>query len=279
MAEKKKIDKKSFTVRLISGIVLVLLALLTVPRGGAVLLAVVAAISLIGISELYHVFGIHNKLLGLVGYAGAAAYYLFLFLDKENLVLPLLVGVFILCMAVYVFSFPKFGTEQVMGVFFGLFYAGILLSFLYLTREMKDGIYLVWLIFLSSWGCDTSAYCVGILLGKHKMAPVLSPKKTVEGAVGGVIGSGLLGCAYGVFFGQQMVEFSHPVLECAAICMVGALISQVGDLAASAIKRNHGIKDYGKIIPGHGGIMDRFDSIIFTAPMIYYAAMLLQTVI
>ena len=118
MAEKKKIDKKSFTVRLISGIVLVLLALLTVPRGGAVLLAVVAVISLIGISELYHVFGIHNKLLGLVGYAGAAAYYLFLFLDKENLVLPLLVGVFILCMAVYVFSFPKFGTEQVMGGIF-----------------------------------------------------------------------------------------------------------------------------------------------------------------
>lgn len=279
MAEKKTIDMKSFVTRLISGIVLVLIALITVPMGGVVLFVTVGVISLIGISELYHVFQIHNKLLGLVGYLGAAGYYLLLFFDGQQWTLLLLIGLFFLCMAVYVFSFPKYQTEQVMGAFFGMFYAGILLSFLYLTREMSDGLYLVWLIFLSSWGCDTSAYCVGILLGKHKMAPELSPKKTVEGGIGGVIGAGLLGLVYGVIFSEQMDEFANPGLACAAICMIGALISQVGDLAASAIKRNHGIKDYGKLIPGHGGIMDRFDSIIFTAPMIYYAAMMLQNVL
>ncbi len=279
MAEKKTIDMKSFITRLISGIVLVVLALITVPMGQTVLLVTVGIISLIGISELYHVFQIHNNALGFVGYIGAIGYYLLLFFERQEWSLILLVGVFFLCMAVYVFAFPKYGTEQVMGAFFGLFYAGVLLSCLYLTREMKDGLYLVWLIFLSSWGCDTCAYCVGILFGKHKMAPVLSPKKSVEGGIGGVIGAGILGLIYGWIFSGQMSEFSNPALECAIVCMVGAMISQVGDLAASAIKRNHGLKDYGKLIPGHGGIMDRFDSIIFTAPMIYYVAMLLQNVI
>ena len=95
------------------------------------------------------------------------------------------------------------------------------------------------------------------------MAPVLSPKKSVEGAVGGVAGAALLGVIYAA-------ATQGPMLEYAVICAIGALISMVGDLAASAIKRNQGIKDYGKLIPGHGGILDRFDSIIFTAPIIYY---------
>ena len=126
----------------------------------------------------------------------------------------------------------------------------------------------MWLIFLCSWGCDTCAYCVGMLIGKHKMAPVLSPKKSVEGAVGGVAGAVLLGVIYAA-------ATKGPMAEYALICGVGALISMVGDLAASAIKRNMGIKDYGKLIPGHGGILDRFDSVIFTAPVIYYLTLAL----
>jgi phosphatidate cytidylyltransferase len=113
-----------------------------------------------------------------------------------------------------------------------------------------------------------------MLFGKHKMSPVLSPKKSVEGAVGGVVGAALLGALYGMFVNTQMEDVNAIVIF-AIICIVGALISMVGDLAASAIKRNHDIKDYGKLIPGHGGVMDRFDSVIFTAPMIYILAMLL----
>ena len=101
---------------------------------------------------------------------------------------------------------------------------------------------------------------LGMLIGKHKMAPVLSPKKSVEGAVGGVAGAALLGVIYAA-------ATQGPMLEYAVICAIGALISMVGDLAASAIKRNQGIKDYGKLIPGHGGILDRFDSVIFCAPL------------
>lgn len=105
-----------------------------------------------------------------------------------------------------------------------------MLSFIYLTRELPGGKFHVWLIFRCSWGCDTCAYCVGMLIGKHKMAPVLSPKKSVEGAVGGVAGAAPLG--------MTMQQPPGPMLEYAAICATGAPISMVGDLAASAIKRN-----------------------------------------
>lgn len=180
-----------------------------------------------------------------------------------------------LLMTIYVFTFPKFTTEQITVAFFGIFYVGLMLSYLYQVRSMPDGKYLVWLIVLSSWGCDTCAYCAGMLLGKHKMAPKLSPKKTVEGAVGGVLGAALLGFLYGVYFEGHMVELARPGVISAAACAIAAVISQIGDLAASAIKRNHGVKDYGHLIPGHGGILDRFDSMIFTAPAIYFAVMFL----
>ena len=181
----------------------------------------------------------------------------------------------ILVMAVYVFAFPKYVSEQVMTAYFGVFYVAIMLSYIYQTRLLKDGLFLVGLVFLCSWGCDTCAYCVGMLIGKHKMSPVLSPKKSVEGAVGGVVGAALLGAIYAAVVGSHL-EAENPVITYAIICAVGALISMVGDLAASAIKRNHNIKDYGTLIPGHGGIMDRFDSVIFTAPVIYYLSMFMM---
>ena len=113
-------------------------------------------------------------------------------------------------------------------------------------------------------GCAAAsfAYFAGRALGKHKLAPVLSPKKSVEGSVGGVLGALLLGALYAYLI-------SLPIVETALICAFTSIISQFGDLFASAIKRNHEIKDYGNLIPGHGGILDRFDSVIITAPFIY----------
>ena len=107
------------------------------------------------------------------------------------------------------------------------------------------------------------------------MAPKLSPKKSVEGAVGGVVGAALLGVLYAFAMNRFVPGAEADALQYAILCAVGALISMVGDLAASAIKRNHDIKDYGNLIPGHGGILDRFDSVIFTAPIIYYMAIIL----
>lgn len=257
-----------FKTRLISGIVLVIIALATIISGSWILFFTLLAVSLIGMRELYKVMKVSNEhvtVLELVGYLGAVLYYIAMKADFGNYGTMAIIISMILILFVYVFGYPKYHAEQVMAAFFGVVYVAVMLSFIYLTRSLPDGKFLVWLIFLCSWGCDTCAYCVGMLIGKHKMAPVLSPKKSIEGAVGGVAGAALLGVIYAAATQGKMAEY-------ALICAVGALISMVGDLAASAIKRNQNIKDYGKLIPGHGGILDRFDSVIITAPVIYYLA-------
>lgn len=257
-----------FKTRLISGIVLVIIALATIISGSWILFFTLLAVSLIGMRELYKVMKVsdeHITVLELVGYLGAVLYYIAMKADFGNYGTMAIIISMILILFVYVFGYPKYHAEQVMAAFFGVVYVAVMLSFIYLTRSLPDGKFLVWLIFLCSWGCDTCAYCVGMLIGKHKMAPVLSPKKSIEGAVGGVAGAALLGVIYAAATQGKMAEY-------ALICAVGALISMVGDLAASAIKRNQNIKDYGKLIPGHGGILDRFDSVIITAPVIYYLA-------
>ena len=260
-----------FKTRLLSGIVLVLVAFLTINCGGYVLLATLLCVSLIGMQELYRAMHVRKEGFGaleLVSYAGVLLIYLLLI--PEDSVYPLMgvIASLVLIMCAYVFCYPAYQAGQIMAAFFGIVYVGVMLSYIYQTRMLPGGQFHVWLIFLCSWGCDTCAYCVGVLIGKHKMAPVLSPKKSIEGAVGGVAGAVLLGVIYAFFTKGGMVEYG-------IICGVGALISMVGDLAASAIKRNQGIKDYGKLIPGHGGILDRFDSVIFTAPVIYYLSLFL----
>ena len=259
-----------FKTRLLSGIVLVAVALLTIISGGYVLFFTLLGISLIGMQELYKAMKVRTdsfNALEIAGYLAAVIYYILMMIDFEKYGMMGVILAFMIFMFVYVFTYPRFNAEQVMPAFFGVVYVAVMLSFIYLTRNLTDGKFLVWLIFLCSWGCDTCAYCVGMLIGKHKMAPILSPKKSVEGGIGGVAGAALLGVIYAA-------ATQGPMAEYALICAVGALISMVGDLAASAIKRNQGIKDYGKLIPGHGGILDRFDSVIFTAPAIYFLAKL-----
>lgn len=261
-----------FKTRLLSGIVLVVIALAVIITGGNLLLGVMAVVSVIGMYELYRVFGAHNKFFGMIGYVAAVVYYANLLFHFLPDVMILYLGFLVLLLAVYVFSYPKYKADQVMAVFFGLFYVATMLSFIYQTRMLEAGEYIVWLIFLCSWGSDTCAYCVGVLFGKHKMSPLLSPKKSVEGAVGGVAGAMILTALYCYIFKNQMQIQTAEIWLLALVGGVGALISMVGDLAASAIKRNYDIKDYGKLIPGHGGILDRFDSVIITAPIIFFLA-------
>ncbi len=261
-----------FKTRLLSGIVLVAAAFVLLLTGGDILLISTFVISCIGLFELYRVFGMEKEAPGILGYLAAMVYYADLRFDFLWDTMIFVLGYLILLMFVYVFTYPRYRTEQLLAAFFGVFYVAVMLSFVWQTRMLPAGSYIVWLVFLCSWGCDTCAYCVGVLIGKHKMSPKLSPKKSVEGAVGGVLGAALLTILYGLAFKKAMgTEVSH-ILIMGAISAVGALISMVGDLTASAIKRNHEIKDYGKLIPGHGGILDRFDSVIFTAPIIYFLA-------
>lgn len=266
-----------FKTRLLSGIVLVVIALGTIITGGYVLLGTLLIISMIGMYELYRIFSFEKKGLGIVCYAFAILYYISMLykgVNSAEIFKGLLMGLTIGLMMAYVFTYPKYQIEHVMAAFFGFLYVGVMLSYIYQTRMLADGAFLVWLVFLGSWGCDTCAYCVGVLFGKHKMAPVLSPKKSVEGAVGGVVGATVLGALYAVCITKFAGASASPLFY-AIICGAGGLISMVGDLAASAIKRNHKIKDYGTLIPGHGGILDRFDSVIFIAPIIYYMSVLM----
>ena len=261
-----------FRTRLLSGIVLVVLALVLIITGRDILLGALLIISWIGMFELYRIFGLEKTAPGVLGYLTAMIYYgnvRFGFLPDMMI---FVLGFLILLMFIYVFTYPKYRTEQMLAAFFGVFYVAVMLSYVYQTRVLAAGAYIVWLIFLCSWGCDTCAYCVGVLFGRHKMAPHLSPKKSVEGAVGGVVGTALLTAGYCAIFRGAMGISTEDILILSAISAIGALVSMVGDLTASAIKRNYDIKDYGKLIPGHGGILDRFDSVIFTAPLVYFLA-------
>lgn len=271
-----------FKTRLLSGIMLVIIALFTLIMGGPVLFVTVAAISMIGLRELYQIFHVENKPLGIVGYVFALLYYALILVSGMG-TLPgnpsdwfvMLFMVFLIClMATMVFAYPKYHPSQLMAAFFGFFYVAVMLSYIYRIRLLPGGAFTVWLVFICAWGCDTCAYCVGMLIGKHKMAPVLSPKKSVEGGIGGIVGAALIGTLYALAI-NKWGSAGVSIVEFAVIGAVGGAISQIGDLAASAIKRNYNIKDYGTLIPGHGGILDRFDSVIFTAPIIYYLAVLL----
>ena len=259
-----------FVTRLLSGIVLMLAAIAALVLGGYVLYFVVVVLSLVGLFELYRAAGLEKTLPAKLGYLFCLLLDVSLPAENTELTLLILVAALMCILAVYVIAYPKYQIGQVTLLLFGLFYVGLLLSYVYRVRGLEGGVYSVWLVFIGSWGSDTCAYCVGKLIGKHKLPSKLSPNKTIEGCLGGVIGAALIGAIYAAVFTNQLSMFPSPVLAFAVIGSVSAVISQIGDLAASGIKRNYDIKDYGNLIPGHGGILDRFDSVIFIAPVVYY---------
>ena len=288
-----------FLTRLLSGIVLLIIITLMNIFGGAFMEFMLIFISVVGLREFYLALGISSKdkkknILEFTAMAGIVIYYWIAYvcymknmelayMEKElagpmismDALVPVIIFVFLAMMAEYVFCFPQMEGKTVANAFFGFIYVPVMLSFIFLTRAMSHGQYLVWLIYIVSWVCDTSAYCVGMLIGKHRLAPVLSPKKSIEGAIGGVAGSVIVSCIFAEILVKKTLIPDDMVWLFVLIGALGSIVSQIGDLAASAFKRNYEIKDYGNLIPGHGGILDRFDSVIFAAPMIYLLAQLL----
>lgn len=268
--------------RVISGIFLIALIAAMNLTGGPVMGCILLLIALQGLFEFYRAVGVYNgedkkhSVLECIGYAGTVVYYLTAMIVRDNILLDLMLIICIVLVAMlaaYVFVFPKFEGTLVMKAFFGFMYVPVMLCFIFFTRTMPRGEYLVWLIYISSWICDTFAYLTGSLLGKRKLAPVLSPHKSVEGAIGGIVGTVIISVVFSFFFLKAYdLKTAGNIWVFVLLGVVGGFVSQVGDLAASAFKRNHDVKDYGKIIPGHGGVLDRFDSVIFTAPMIYFLA-------
>lgn len=295
-------EKKPNTmlVRSISGAAIVVVMVSLIWAGGLVTTVGLAVISCIAYVELLSATGVRaagekkpcvfdvTGILVIVGYYAliyllkTAEPFIFMWQSRSEFLMLVVVFYLALLMSIFVFTFPKYKARQIICSFFGFVYGPVMLSFVLMTRLLLGkgdieaggtfynlGFFAVWMIFIAAWGSDTCAYFVGVLFGKHRITPRLSPKKSLEGYIGGVAGAGLLGLLYGAIL-MWTGHISSDILWCFALLGVcGSFFGLVGDLAASAVKRDFEIKDYGKCIPGHGGIMDRFDSVIFTAPMIY----------
>ena len=266
-----------FKTRLLSAIVLIALLVGIVVLGGYALLGGTFLLAVLAYRELMKAFEFKGGI-EIIGYIGIAVYFILMLLTENKIWLFLaLTGVLIAYMFLYVFTFPKYKAEDLAVAFFCFVYGGVLISFWYMLRELEYGFILTWPVFIWSSVSDTFAYCVGMLFGKHKLAPNLSPKKSIEGAIGGVVGSALCGGLYSAFVIEPQMGISGIGVTIAFVVAsaVGSMIAQVGDLVASAIKRNKGIKDYSKLIPGHGGVMDRIDSIIVVVPIVYLLSLLI----
>ncbi|MFV0314132.1 MAG: phosphatidate cytidylyltransferase [Anaerotignum sp.] len=259
--------------RIISAVLLFPILILIVIAGGLWLKASIIFLGLIGMHEFYQAFSQKNKGLHIIGYSFALFYGLFMdkIINVSNY-FNIFVSLFLVVLLIYtVICHNKTNALDAMTGFFGFFYVFFLLSHIYLIREFAYGKYLVWLAFIGAFGCDTGAYFVGITMGKHKLIPSLSPKKTIEGSIGGIVTATLLSLGYGVIIGNMVVfDNVNLLLLCGLSGFFGSFLAQIGDLAASAMKRFTSIKDFGKLIPGHGGVLDRFDSVILISPVLYY---------
>jgi phosphatidate cytidylyltransferase len=244
--------------RVLSGIIGVTLMIIIILKGEIYLDISLFIVSMIGLREIYNALtNLSINPIKWVGFLSCFFIYLSIYVQFEIYLLMLSVALILLIS--YVIN-EKIRFIDISATFFSIIYVPCMLiniSFLSNTRY-------IWMIFTIAFGTDTFAYLVGSTIGKHKLSPKLSPKKSVEGAIGGIVGSLIVTLTYSYYFAP------NPFWIIALLAIVSSVLAQIGDLAASKIKRESGIKDYGNIIPGHGGILDRFDSIIFVSPIVFY---------
>ncbi len=249
--------------RVLSGLIMApLLAILYF--GGYVLFAACFIIGIMAVREFYN--GFHAMDIkpnyGIAVIAAVALYAIDLFTDDPQWYMLWFFGA-VLASLLYLFNIEHRKLEDAMATITGLVYVVFFSFHVTLVEQTEYGI-LIWLVVLTAFGTDIMAYFSGFLFGKHKLSPKISPKKTIEGSIGGTLGSVILSGLFGYFFAPEVL------VHCLIIGVLGGIVSQFGDLTASIFKRKMGIKDYGNLIPGHGGILDRFDSVLFTGPLVYY---------
>jgi len=277
--------------RVISGLIMAPL-LIVVYLGGYFLLAGVFALSWLALREFSAAFGERKPATWVFAASLAILYGGYLIPPLRALIMLPWVFVSVALGLISMFAVTKRGLTaglgSIVGVFLCIFFTFhiVLTDNYYSAHSAPNGGLgfsgldnYVWIIVLTAFGTDIFAYFVGSLLGQHKLCPELSPKKTVEGAVGGVLGSVVL-CGLFCFLlsllrksgfvTTSFVQFD----DCIALGVLGGIVAQLGDLAASALKRHLSVKDFGTLIPGHGGVLDRIDSVLFTAPLVFYYMML-----
>lgn len=249
---------------MLSAIIGIPLLVAAVYFGGLYLLTVVAALMFLGAREFSRIVeGMDLRAPVFLLLPGCAILMVFTYFNRQEFPGSAVALVLIIYLLAVVILFPRFTPVDAAVSLMGTFYLGLIL-YVYLLSTIDRG--WLWLIFMliCTWSTDTAAYFVGRKWGKRRLAPVLSPGKTVEGAAGGILGS---------IAASALIVLIHTELPFIQVMVLGLLVglaAQAGDLFESAIKRQAGIKDAGRLIPGHGGVLDRFDSMLFTAPLVYY---------
>lgn len=254
--------------RIITAIVSLAVFLAVLYAGAVTLRIAIGIVILIMLHELYSAItsSVPLKVTGMLsGIVLMAGIYF------DSMFKPAIAVLIMLFMIIMVFQHEKVSYREVLASAMLTVYVVLFMSYIPLLREERGLGYMAF-IFLIAWGSDTAAYFCGTFFGKHKLIPKVSPKKTVEGSAGAVVCSALICMLYVFLWGKVygVGESTYSYLMAALLGAVGSAVSQLGDLTASAIKRDAGIKDYGKIFPGHGGFMDRFDSVLFITPLVYY---------
>lgn len=187
-----------------------------------------------------------------------------------RIAIPCILFAALYLMGAMVFSRGKLPVESVTAAGFLSFYIVAAFLCILFLRDADRGAYTYLLIFIGAWITDSFAYFTGMLFGKHKLIPEISPKKTVEGSIGGILFCGASFILYGVLIGHFFENAERMNLVALfAYGVIVSVVSQIGDLSMSAVKRHYGIKDFGKIFPGHGGILDRFDSILAVSLVLF----------
>ncbi|ESE31109.1 phosphatidate cytidylyltransferase [Eubacterium brachy ATCC 33089] len=250
--------------RIISGVVMLPLLAVLYFGGWAVKIAGFL-VAVIGIKEFYSGFEkMDIKPSFAIGMCSAAMLYCINIFYPSPEAHFLWLFLSILACLLYLFDIDNRKLEDGMATATGIIYIVFFSYHIVLFDQLGYLRIFIWLAIISAFGTDIFAYFVGMALGKHKLCPKISPKKSIEGSVGGIVGSVILSGIFTMIFAQNYI------MHGCVIGLLGSVVSQFGDLTASVFKRKMGIKDYGKLIPGHGGILDRFDSVLFTAPVVYY---------
>lgn len=236
----------------------------------------ILTLSIIGVREFYNSFDNMDKHYKYLGILGSAIFACIGSLDYKYLFIPsfIIFGFILCCIAVLNYSTNSIRDAGI--TLLGILYVPCLFSFVLKVYSIEHiGYILTWFIFIISWSTDSFACLIGSFWGKHHITPVLSPKKSLEGFLGGSICTFVFSILFAILIvNLNIIDTKNTILFFGLSGLLGSIVSQIGDLTASAIKRYNGIKDYGYIFPGHGGILDRFDSVLFVAPIIYLVAQL-----
>jgi len=253
-----------FRTRVITAIVAIPALLSALYYGGIVWEALFSLLAVVSLYEFYNMMV--KKKLKPISIIGFVVLFCSLFYHKyPGYIINGVVIIMLLVMLYAIVRFPGVNIRDISVSLFGAFYIGFFFNFAIRINELSQAFFIILLAFLLTWGSDTGGYLVGNWLGKHKLAPQLSPNKTWEGSMGGVILTILVAIVFFRLTNICQIKLEHIIL----IGIVSSILAQIGDLFMSSLKRYFRVKDTGKIIPGHGGVLDRFDSFILVVPFIY----------